>query len=163
MNPMIAKFVSQGFMTEEQGQYIEDAIMRKESIVVSGHRSAGIRPLMASLMTVAKAAFPSIQVKGFEDLQAEAEFFLIPGIDGLDFEKLIGDAIAVENTAFVSLKEPEHPVSLMKVMKANYKAGKGIGKRIHTLECIKVDNVPVLDKITEMMLDESGKIQKKDL
>ena len=163
MNPMIAKFVSQGFMTEEQGQYIEDAIMRKESIVVSGHRSAGIRPLMASLMAVAKGAFPSLQVKGFEDLQAEAEFFLIPGIDGLDFEKLIGDAIAVENTAFVSLKEPEHPVSLMKVMKANYKAGKGIGKRIHTLECIKVDNVPVLDKITEMMLDESGKIQKKDL
>ena len=163
MNPMIAKFVSQGFMTEEQGQYIEDAIMRKESIVVSGHRSAGIRPLMASLMAVAKGAFPSVQVKGFEDLQAEAEFFLIPGIDGLDFEKLIGDAIAVENTAFVSLKEPEHPVSLMKVMKANYKAGKGIGKRIHTLECIKVDNVPVLDKITEMMLDESGKIQKKDL
>ena len=163
MNPMIAKFVSQGFMTEEQGQYIEDAIMRKESIVVSGHRSAGIRPLMASLMAVAKGAFPSVQVKGFEDLQADAEFFLIPGIDGLDFEKLIGDAIAVENTAFVSLKEPEHPVSLMKVMKANYKAGKGIGKRIHTLECIKVDNVPVLDKITEMMLDESGKIQKKDL
>lgn len=163
MNPMIAKFVSQGFMTEEQGQYIEDAIMRKESIVVSGHRSAGIRPLMASLMAVAKGAFPSLQVKGFEDLQADAEFFLIPGIDGLDFEKLIGDAIAVENTAFVSLKEPEHPVSLMKVMKANYKAGKGIGKRIHTLECIKVDNVPVLDKITEMMLDESGKIQKKDL
>lgn len=163
MNPMIAKFVSQGFMTEVQGQYIEDAIMKKESIVVSGHRSAGIRPLMASLMAVAKSSFSSVQVKGFEDLQAEAEFFLIPGIDGLDFEKLIGDAIAVENTAFVSLKEPEHPVSLMKVMKANYKAGKGIGKKIHTLECIKVDNVPVLDKITEMMLDESGKIQKKDL
>jgi hypothetical protein len=163
MNPMIAKFVSQGFMTEEQGQYIEDAIMNKESIVVSGHRSAGIRPLMASLMAVAKAAFPSVQVKGFEDLQTETEFFLIPGIDGIDFEKLIGDTIAVENTAFVSLKEPEHPVSLMKVMKANYKAGKGIGKKIHTLECIKVDNVPVLDKITEMMLDESGKIQKKDL
>lgn len=163
MNPMIAKFVSQGFMTEEQGQYIEDAIMKKESIVVSGHRSAGIRPLMASLMAVAKAAFSSVQVKGFEDLQTETEFFLIPGIDGIDFEKLIGDAIAIENTAFVSLKEPEHPVSLMKVMKANYKAGKGIGKKIHTLECIKVDNVPVLDKITEMMLDESGKIQKKDL
>ena len=163
MNPMIAKFVSQSFMTEEQGQYIEDAILRKESIVVSGHRSAGIRPLMASLMAVAKASFPSVQVKSFEDLATETDFFLVPGLDNLDFEKLIGDAIAVENTAFVSLKEPEHPISLMKVMKANHKAGKGIGKKIHTLECIKVDNVPVLDKITEMMLDESGKILKKDL
>jgi hypothetical protein len=163
MNPMIAKFVTQSFMTEEQGQYIEDAIMRKESIVVSGHRSAGIRPLMASLMAVAKASFPSVQVKSFEDLATKTDFFLIPGLDNLDFEKLIGDAIAVENTAFVSLKEPEHPISLMKVMKANHKVGKGIGKKIHTLECIKVDNVPVLDKITEMMLDESGKILKKDL
>ncbi len=162
MNAMISKFVAQGFMTEEQGQYIEDAIMRKESIVVSGHRSAGIRPLMASLMAVAKASFPSVQVKGFEDLNSEAEFFLIPGLDNLDFEKLIGDAIAVADTAFISLKEPEHPVSLMKVMKANFKEGKGIGKRIHTLECIKVDDVPVLDKITEMLLTENGKIQKKD-
>ncbi|MDX9916573.1 MAG: hypothetical protein RBT15_00995 [Gudongella sp.] len=162
MNAMISKFVAQGFMTEEQGQYIEDAIMRKESIVVSGHRSAGIRPLMASLMAVAKASFPSVQVKGFEDLNSEAEFFLIPGLDNLDFEKLIGDAIAVADTAFISLKEPEHPVSLMKVMKANFKEGKGIGKKIHTLECIKVDDVPVLDKITEMLLTENGKIQKKD-
>lgn len=162
VNPMISKFVSQSFMTEEQGQYIEDAIMRKESIVVSGHRSAGIRPLMASLMAVAKSNFKNVQVKSFEDLEKETEFFLIPGLDNLDFEKLIGDAIAVENTAFVSLKEPEHPVSLMKVMKANFKAGKGIGKKIHTLECIKVDDVPVLDKITEMELGENGKILKKD-
>ena len=117
---MISKFVQQKFMTEEQGQYIEDAIMRKESIVVSGHRSAGIRPLMATLMAVAKKEFSNVQVKSFEDLEKEAEFFLVPGIDGIDFEKLIGDAIAVPNTAFISLKEPEHPVSLMKVMKANF-------------------------------------------
>ena len=132
MNPMISKFVQQGFMTEEQGQYIEDAIMKKESIVVSGHRSAGIRPLMATLMAVAKKEFSNVQVKSFEDLEKEAEFFLVPGIDGIDFEKLIGDAIAVPNTAFISLKEPEHPVSLMKVMKANFKNGKGINKKIHS-------------------------------
>ena len=163
MNPMISKFVQQGFMTEEQGQYIEDAIMKKESIVVSGHRSAGIRPLMATLMAVAKKEFSNVQVKSFEDLEKEAEFFLVPGIDGIDFEKLIGDAIAVPNTAFISLKEPEHPVSLMKVMKANFKNGKGINKKIHTLECTKIDGVPILEKITEMHINESGKVVKTDL
>ena len=162
MNPMIQKFVDQKFMTQEQGEYIEAAIMNKESIVVSGHRSAGIRPLMAALMAVAKKGFSNVQVKGFEDLEKETEFFLIPGIDGIDFEQLISDAIGVEGTAFVSLKEPEHPVSLMKVLKANFKAGKAVGKKIHTLECIKVDDVPVLDKITEMVLNEKGKIEKKD-
>lgn len=163
MNTMINKFVSSNFMTEEQGQYIEDAIMRKESIVVSGHRSAGIRPLMASLMAVAKSNFTNVQVKGFEDLEKEVEFFLIPGLDNVDFEKVIQDAIAAPNTAFVSLKEPEHPLSLMKVMKANFKDGKGINKKIHTLECIKIDGVPILDKITEMHIDEKGKVIKTDL
>ena len=81
MDTMIKKFVDQEMMTEEQGQYIETAIMRKESIVVSGHRSAGIRPLMASLMAVAKNSFSNVQVKGFEDLEKDVEFFLIPGLD----------------------------------------------------------------------------------
>jgi len=162
MHPMIQKFVDQKFMTQDQGEYIEAAIMNKESVVVSGHRSAGIRPLMASLMAVAKKEFANVQVKGFEDLGKETDFFLIPGIDNLDFEKLVGEAIGVEGTAFVSIKEPEHPVSLMKVLKANYKAGKAVGKKIHTLECIKVDDVPVLDKITMMVLNEKGKIEKTD-
>lgn len=162
MHPMIQKFVDQKFMTQGQGEYIEAAIMNKESVVVSGHRSAGIRPLMASLMAVAKKEFANVQVKGFEDLEKETDFFLIPGIDNLDFEKLVGEAIGVEGTAFVSIKEPEHPVSLMKVLKANYKAGKAVGKKIHTLECIKVDDVPVLDKITMMVLNEKGKIEKTD-
>lgn len=162
MNAMISKFVAQNFMTEDQGKHIEQAILRKESIVVSGHRSAGIRPLMASLMAVAKSNFKSIQVKGFEDLEKETEFFLIPGIDGLDFESLISTAISKEETAFISIKEPEHPVSLMKVMKANFKNNKAIGKKIHTLECIKVDDVPLLDKITLMYLTDKGKIAKED-
>lgn len=159
---MITKFITQNFMTEDQGKYIEEAILRKESIVVSGHRSAGIRPLMASLMAVAKSNFKSIQVKGFEDLEKQTDYFLIPGIDDLDFEDLISTTIGKKDTAFISIKEPEHPVSLMKVMKSNYKQGNAIGKKIHTLECIKVDDVPILDKITLMYLNEKGKITKED-
>jgi len=163
MNAMINKFVTSNFMSEEQGQYIDDAIMRKESVVVSGHRSAGIRPLMASLMAVAKSQFTNVQVKDFSDLEKDVEFFLIPGLDNVDFEKIIGDAIGIPNTAFISLKEPEHPISLMKVLKSNFKLGKGINKKIHTLECTKVDGVPILDKITEMHIDENGKVIKTDL
>lgn len=162
MNPMIKKFVDQNMMTEEQGQFIEEAILRKESIVVSGHRSAGIRPLMASLMAVAKSNFTNVQVKGFEDLEKDVEFFLIPGLDNVDFEQVISDAISKPNTAFVSLKEPEHPVSLMKVLKANFKNGTGIGKKIQTLECVKENDAPKLAKITEMFVDEKGKVNKTD-
>lgn len=162
MHAMIQKFVDQKFMTEEQGQYINDAIMRKESIVVSGHRSAGIRPLMATLMAVAKSSFTSVQVKDFPDLESEVEFFLIPALDNVDFEQVIQQAIGVPNAAFVSIKEPEHPLSLLKLLKANYKEGKGVNKKIHTLECRKEDGVPYMDKITEMYLDENGKVIKAD-
>ena len=160
MNVMIQKFVDQEFMTEEQGKYIEDAIMRKESIMVSGHRSAGTRNLLASLMAVAKKNFTSVQVKKAENLEKDAEFYLIAGMEGL--EQIVSDVIAKEGASFVSIKEPEHPVSLMKILKKNFKNGKGIGKKIQTLECTKVDDVPVLDKITEFHLTEEGKVKKTD-
>ena len=41
--------------------------------------------------------------------------------------------------------------------------GKGIDKKIHTIEAKKVDDVPYVDKITEFCMDESGKIVKTDL
>lgn len=162
MHPMIRKYIDQNFMTEEQGQYINDAIMRKESIVISGHRSAGIRPLMAAMMAIAKANFSNIQVKDFADLEKETEFFLIPASDSVDFEKLIGAAMAVDETPFISIKEPEHPVSLLKLFKSNYKQGKGINQKIHSLECKKENDVPYLDKITEMYIDDKGKVSKTD-
>lgn len=162
MNPMISKFVDTKFLTEEQAQYIENAINNKESIVVSGHRSAGTRPFMATLMAVAKKQFTNLQVKGFDDINADVEYLLIPAIDDLDFEALIGEAIG-SNAPFISVKEPEHPVSLMKVMKAQFKQGKGIGKKIHTIEATKIDGVPIVEKITEFCLDEKGKVNKTDL
>lgn len=162
MNPMISKFVDSKFMTEEQAQYIETAINNNESIVVSGHRSTGTRPFMATLMGVAKKQYSTVQVKGFDDLNADVEYLLILALDNLDFEALIGDAIGVK-APFISIKEPEHPVSLMKVMKQQFKLGKGVGKKIHTIEAKKIDGVPYVDKITEMHLDENGKVVKTDL
>ena len=158
MNTMIKKFVDQEFMTEEQGKYIEDAIMRKESIVLSGHRSSGTRNLLAALMAVAKKNFPSVQVRKAENLEKEAEFYLMAGMEGL--EEIISDIIAKDSSSFVTIKEPEHPVSLMKILKKNFKNGKGIGIKVQTLECVKVDDVPKLDKIIEFHLTEEGKVKK---
>ena len=162
MNSMIQKYVSQGFMTEAEGNYIDEAIQRKESIIVSGHRSAGIRPLMAALMAVAKSNFNSVQVKGFEDLNNDVEYYLIPGLDNLDFEKLIAEAMSKPNTSFVTLKEPEHPYSLLKLLRQVYKESGDTSKVYHMLECSKIDNVPKLTKVTKMSLDENGKVIKVD-
>lgn len=162
MNPMIKKFVNQEFMTEAEGKYIEDAIMRKESIIVSGHRSAGIRPLMATLMAVAKSNFKSVQVKGFDDLNNETEYFLIPGLDNIDFEKLIGEAMAKPNTAFVSVKEPEHPYSIMKLLRQVFKENGDTSKVYQVLECNKENDVPFLSKITKMTVNDKGRVIKED-
>ena len=161
MNPMIKKYVDDNFMTEEEGQYIESAIMNKESIVVSGHRSSGIRPLFANLMAVAKKNFNVVQVKKAEDIEKEAAFYLIPASD--DLEAMISGALGAGDAAFVTLKEPEHPISLMKILKTNFKQGKGgTNKKIHTLECRKENDIPFLDKIVEMHIDENGKVIKTE-
>lgn len=162
MNPMIQKFVTQEFLTEAEGLYLENAIENKESIIVSGHRSAGIRPFMASLMAVAKGKFSSVQVKGFDDLDKEVEYFLIPGLDNIDFEKLVQDAMAKPNTSFITLKEPEHPYSILKLLKDVYKLNGDYSKVYNMIECRKVDDVPKLITITKMQLDEKGKIIKSD-
>lgn len=161
MDKMIERFVKQEVITEEEGEYIDSAIKRKESIVVSGHRSAGVRPFLASLMAAAKKSFDCQQVKSFDDLEKEADFLLIPGIDGLDFEKLISEAVAKEDTAVITIKEPEHPISLMKILTLNARKDKSLGKKFHTLDFKKENDLPYLDKITEIMLNEKGKIKKQ--
>lgn len=162
MHVMINKLVTQEFMTQAEGQYVQDAIDRKESVIVSGHRSTGTRPLMASLMAVAKSSFTSVQVKGFDDLDKEAEYFLIPGIPNLDFEKLIGDAMADQDTALISIKEPEHPYSIMRILRNNFKLNNNTSKVYQILECDKFHDVPKLTKITSMKLNEKGRLEKVD-
>ena len=162
MHMMIDKLVTQDFMTKSEGEYIQNALDRKESVIVSGHRSAGTRPLMASLMAVAKSTYTSVQVKGFDDLEKDGEYFLIAGIPGLDFEKLMGEAMLKENTSLVSIKEPEHPYSIMKILRNNFKLNSDISKVYQVLECDKFDDVPKLTKITQMKLNEKGKLEKED-
>ena len=53
MHPMLQKHVDSGYMKEEHGLYIEEAIAKGETLIISGHRSAGIRPFMAAIMAAA--------------------------------------------------------------------------------------------------------------
>lgn len=163
MNPMLKKLVDQDFMTESQSKYLEDAIDRKESIIVSGHKGWGILPLMATLMAIAKTKYKTLQVKGFDDLKNEdIDYFLIPGISNIDFEKLIKEAMAVGNISFISIKDPDHPYSIFKLLREVFKENEDTSKVYQILECAKIDDEPKLVKITQVTLNEKGRLIKKD-
>ncbi|MBZ2174618.1 hypothetical protein K8M07_05085 [Schnuerera sp. xch1] len=164
MNSMLKRLVDQGFMTELQGNYIEEAISNRESLIVSGHRGWGTRPLIATLMAVAKSNAKSVQIKGFDDFKNKnTDYFLIPGINNIDFEKLITEAMAIPNVSMISIKDPEHPYSIFKILRQVFKQNKDTSKVYHILECAKIDDVPILSKITRVTLDEKGKLNKKNL
>jgi len=161
---MLKKLVDQNFMTEEQANYIEEAIKRKESLIVSGHRGWGTRPLIATLMAVAKSSFKTIQVKGFEDLENnEIDYLLIPGIKDIDFEELVKKAMAIPNISLITIKDPEHPYSIFKLLRDVFKETNDSSKTYHILECAKVNDEPILSKITKATMDEKGKLIKEDL
>jgi len=164
MNPLIKKLVDQNFMTEEQAKYVEEAINRKESLIVSGHRGWGTRPLIATLMAVAKASFNTVQVKGFGDLDNnELDYLLIPGIKDIDFEELVRRAMKIPNISLITIKDPEHPYSIFKLLRDVFNETNDSSKVYHILECAKVNDEPVLSKITKVTMDEKGKLIKKDL
>ena len=163
MNPFILKFVNDGFINETVGDYIEQAISKGESIIVAGHRSTGTRNFMANLMAMAKKQGTAVQIKKAEDLEKEAQYFLMPGIPGIDFEDLVYQAIKVPETGLITIKEPEQPVSLMKIFKKLTKEAGPTTKVFHQIECDKKDDVPFVSKVTTFTMNEDGKVLKSDL
>lgn len=163
MNPILMKFVNDGFFNEAVGNRIEEALNTGETVIVAGHRSTGTRPFMANLMMMAKKSYKTVQVKKAEDLQKEAEYYLMPGIPDIDFEDLVYQAIKIPDTGLVTIKEPEQPVSLMKILR---KLNKEVGpttKKFVQIECEKKDGVPFVKKVTTFFMDEKGKVGKEDL
>ncbi len=163
MNPFLMKFVNDGFFNETVGNHIDEAINNGENIIVAGHRSTGTRPFMANLMAITKKTHSAVQVKKAEDLEKEAKYYLIPGIPDIDFEGLIYDAIKIPDTSIVTIKEPEQPLSLMKLFKKLSKEVGPTSKKFHQIECDKKDGVPFVSKVTTFSMDENGKVQKADL
>jgi len=162
MNPFLKKLVDQKFMTEGHANYIEAAVMRKDSFIISGHKGFGILPLMATVSTVAKSNFKIKQVKGFEDLKEEADYYIIADLSGIDYAKLINDTMLVANSSFIALKDPDHPYSILKLLGDVYKINSDTSKVYQVIECVKVDGEKQLGKITQMTLNENGKVVKVD-
>lgn len=156
MNPMLQKLVTTEFMTEDQAKVIEEAIQNKDTVIASGHRSAAVRPLLATLMTMAKQ-FGAKQVKTKEDITGDTEYILLPGLGVEDFEDYVQAAFEVE-PPMITIKEPEHPYSMLKIMKKAAKATGKTEKQVWLLECRKVDDIPRLVEIQRMYYDEKGKV-----
>jgi hypothetical protein len=162
MNPFLKKLVDSKFMTEAHGNYIEEAVMRKDSVIISGHKGFGILPLMATVSAVAKSNYTIKQIKSFEDLNAEAEYYLVADLNNIDYGKLITDAVMKQDSSFIALKDPDHPYSVLKILGDVYKLNGNTSKVYQLIECVKVDGVPQLSKITKITLNENGKLVKTD-
>jgi hypothetical protein len=162
MNPFLKKLVDQKFMTEGHANYIEEAVMRKDSIIISGHKGFGILPLMATISATAKSNFKIKQVKGFEDLNDPVDYYLIADLSNIDYAKLITDTVLVPDASFISLKDPDHPYSILKILGDVYKINGNTSTVYQLIECVKVDGVPQLSKITQISLNENGKLVKVD-
>ncbi len=178
MNPMIQKLVDSAFMTEAHGTYREEALGRKESLIVSGHKGWGILPLMATLSTVAKAGYSIKQVKGLEDLTGEVDYLIIadakvdqkPNLEvdritdakDVAFDKLVAEAMAIPDTQLIAIKDPDHPYSFFKLLGDVYKATGDTSKVYQVIECAKVNDEKKLAKITRVALDAAGKTVKSD-
>jgi len=162
MNPMIKKLVDTEFMSEAHGIYLEEALQRKESIIVSGHKGWGILPLMATLSAVAKVNYSIKQVKGLEDISDEVDYLILADSKGLEFSKLVAEAMAVPNTQMIAIKDPDHPYSFFKVLGDVFKATGDTSKVYQVIECAKIDDEKKLHKITRVSQDENGKTIKSD-
>ena len=57
--------------------------------------------------------------------------------------------------ALVTMKIPEHPYSVIKMLKDAYKAELDENKVINLMECNKIDNVPKLMKFSRMSYGEN--------
>lgn len=163
MNAMLKKFVDQEFMTEQHAMHIENAISNQDTIIVSGHKGWGILPLMAGISATAKAQYSIKQVKKFEDLQDEAQYYVIADLKDIDFEKLIFDTIAIPNSSSISIKDPDHPYSLFKLLKDVYAKTNDTSKTIQLIECAKTDDKKHLSKITKIYYDANRKMIKEKL
>lgn len=162
MNPMIQKLVDSAFMTEAHGTYLEEALGRKESLIVSGHKGWGILPLMATLSTVAKAGYSIKQVKTLEDLTSDVDYLIIADAKDVEFGKLVAEAMAIADTQMIAIKDPDHPYSFFKLLGDVYKVNGDTSKVYQVIECAKVNDEKKLAKITRVALDDNGKMVKAD-
>ncbi|MBN2899142.1 MAG: hypothetical protein JXO44_10250 [Clostridia bacterium] len=160
MHPMFEKLVNESFINGDQIQLIEEAINEKRSIIVSGHKGWGILPLLATISTYAKADYSIEQVKTIDDLNAAADFHVMTNPKDSSFEDVIISAIKNEKVNLLTIKDPDHPYSLFKIMKDIHEEIGGLDKKFLVIECAKKDDLKHVAKITKVEMDETGKLKK---
>ena len=152
-------------MKEEHGLYIEEAIAKGETLIISGHRSAGIRPFMAAIMAVAKGSHKTVQVKDEAGIEAasDVDYILIPALTEENCESMVQAAFNKKGMSTITFKETELKYSMMKIMKTQAKEVGDLSKVVHLIECRKLDGIPHLINFSKMTYDEKGKVKREDL
>lgn len=164
MNSILQKFVDDGLFNETVANEIEKAFEEKSSVIIAGHRSTGSRPLMANVMQLAKKLHESVQVRKAEDLEKEGEYYLIFGAPAEEVEGLV-EAALKKGKAFVTLKEPETPISIMKVMKSVLKENENFNQKALQVS-LRKDGVgagatPFTDRVDLYFVNDKGRVKSE--
>lgn len=160
MHPMFEKLVKDDFITGEQVQLIEEAVREKRSIIVSGHKGWGILPLLATISAYAKAGNSIQQIKINEDLKSEADFHVMTNPKEASFETIVIEAIKRDGVNLLTIKDPDHPYSLFKIMKDICKEQGNLAKKFLVVECAKKEDLKHVAKITKVEMNDAGKLKK---
>jgi len=160
MHPMFQKLINESFMTEAQVQLIEEAVKEKRTIIASGHKGWGILPLLATISTYAKADHSIQQVKGIDDLNAPADFHVVTNPKDVSFEEVVISGVKAESVNLLAIKDPDHPYSILKIIKDVQKETQSVTKKFLVIECAKKEDVKHVAKLTHIEIDENGKLKK---
>lgn len=156
--------VEQGFITESQAQYLEDAVSRKESIIISGHRGHGITQVFGSLlMSIDKATTSFQQVRKPEsDLEKDADYYIIGDLKDVDWEEMLTKIITKKGANMMVMKAPEYSYSVMKILRDAAKKADITDKVFQVVECKKIGEEKKVAKITKTTINDKGRAVREN-
>ena len=76
------------------------------------------------------------------------------------FEAVVIDAIKREGVNLLTIKDPDHPYSLFKIVKDIHKEVGSLPKKFLVVECAKKEDLKHVAKITKVEMDDAGKLKK---
>lgn len=162
MNAKLERYIADGFMTEAQAEYIEAAIKNGETLIASGHRSAGVKNLMAACMAMVMESHAVVKMKTAADASADAKYILIPALPEETYNEMLQASFNEKGKSIVTMKAPEYPYSVIKLMTVAYKTNPDPDKVVNLMECNKIDGEPKLMKFSRMTYNENGKVSRED-
>lgn len=163
-SPKLRQLADKGFITPEQVAYLEQRLEKKDNVIVAGHKGHGILILMANLMTAIPKGAKIKQVKKIPgDLEGEADYFLLGDLKDQDYSQLLFKLFSKKDGAVLTIKDPDHNYSLMKIVREVAKETKDYSKAYVVVECKKVDEENKVVKITRITSNDSGRLIKEDV